>query len=196
MSLKLTRFFLAAAFATASAFAFALPIHADVRCPMVVGTYLTTVSIDVDPGSATNLEYASRGIMTLRGDGTVDLSDSAQQGKNADFDPFGESKGVYICQQLPKKEVNIKASLINFTMPGLTTDYPTPDISQAIARTDYDLNFDAKTQTFNGTITVYLFTMETDLDNADNPDPLTNTLNATEGPFLYFVKGRKAGVVK
>lgn len=92
--------------------------------------------------------------------------------------------------------MNIKASLINFTLPGLTTDYPTQDTSQAIARTDYNLNFDTKTQTFDGTITLYLFTMETDLNNVDNPDPLTNSLNATEGPFMYFVKGRKVGVVE
>lgn len=61
MSSKLARFMLAVAVLIASAFA--LPTHADFRCPMVVGTYLTTISFGVDPAPATTLEFASRSIM-------------------------------------------------------------------------------------------------------------------------------------
>ena len=194
MKKNVIRFILAVAFIIAAALA--LPAHAEIRCPKVVGTYLTTISFDADSGPEVNLVFGSRSIITLRGDGTMDASDSGQQGENAVFDPFGESKGAYVCQHLPKKAVNIKASLINFTLPGFTTDYSTPNVPQAIARTDYNLILDTKTQTFEGTIALYIFTMETDPDNVDNPDPLTNTLNPTERPFLYFVKGRKVGVVE
>ena len=194
MKKKRTKYVLEVAFVIS--FAFALPLQAEIRCPKVTGTYLTTISFDADPGPAVNMVFGSRSVITLRGDGTMDTSDSGQQGKNDVFDPFGESKGVYVCRPLLSNEVNIKASLINFTLPGLTTNYLTPDDSQAISRTDYNLLIDTKNQTFEGTIALYKFTMETDLDNADNPDPLTNTLNPLEGPFLYLIKGRKVGVVE
>lgn len=189
MKKKITYYILAVAFV--ASFTFVSPLQAEIRCPKVAGTYLTTISFDADPGPPENMVFGSRSVITLRGDGTVDSSDSEQHGKNAVFDPFGDSKGTYVCQPLLSNGVNIKASLINFTLPGLTTDYVTPDDSQVISRTDYNLIIDTKKQTFEGTITLYKFTMERDLDNADNPDPLTNTLKPMVWKDLSYISSKE-----
>jgi hypothetical protein len=108
-------------------------------CHDLVGTYLTKNYAKGESGA----NFISRSLLTLSGSGVASFTDSGEGGE-AGFGPFTDGRGSWRCIDANK----LHAVTLDFTTP-------TAEASKAeIGRLDFELAYDAASQTIKGTATL------------------------------------------
>jgi hypothetical protein len=126
-------------------------------CRTVPGTYLTTIS-------TSNGEFASRSLITLTADGNILVADSNQGGVAGVFNPFSNSQGAWKC-----RNGEITAKVLNFTLSG------SEGSTGGIARENFSVRFNRRTQTLQGTINLRLFDLNANPQEDNGSDGGTFT---------------------
>jgi hypothetical protein len=138
----------------------------------VVGTYLSTVT-QTNTNSGQPTSY--REIITFTAEGNLIANDSTAGGvpgsSNPADQPFGPIQGTWKCVGNNK----IVAKVLNF-------GFLSGSLPSYIAVTEYQLSFNPRTRTVNGSVTYDLFDL-----NSNPLDPNTQPLPG--GPFEFNYSG-------
>jgi hypothetical protein len=120
-------------------------------CRFLIGTYLTKNQPKGESGES----FSSRSLLSLGSAHLALFADSGESGE-AGFLPFTDGRGSWFCRSGEDGAIKISATTLDFTAP------VQGEAKGGIGRLDFDLSFDAQSETLDGTATLYLLPLDAD----------------------------------